>query len=122
MDDSRTLCPHYHRAVELIGQRWTGAIIFVLLKGPCRFRDLREVIPDISSRMLSERLKELEQETIVVRHVVPETPVQVEYALTERGRALAQPVEAIMRWAHDWPPAGSDGSGPDEATAAGATA
>lgn len=97
------LCPLYHRAVELIGQRWTGAIIFVLLKGAARFSDLRDAIPDVSSRMLSERLKELEQEGIVERSVLPQAPVRVEYALTEKSCALARPVEAIMAWAHAWP-------------------
>ncbi len=102
MDESRNLCPRYHRAVELLGQRWTGAIVFVLLQGKCRYNDLRAEIPEISSRMLSERLKELEQQGIVVRNVVPEMPVRVEYALTEKGRALSQAVEAVAAWAHTW--------------------
>lgn len=101
--DHRTgLCPLYHRAVELIGRRWTGAIIFVLLEGRSRYSDLRAAIPDLTDRMLSERLKELEQEGIVERHVIPETPVRVEYALTERGEDLAKPVEALVAWAHEW--------------------
>jgi DNA-binding HxlR family transcriptional regulator len=111
MDESRTpaddgpgLCSRYHRAVELIGRRWTGAIIFVLLKGSSRYSDLRSAIPDLTDRMLSERLRELEQEGLVERRVIPETPVRVEYALTARGQALAQPVEAIMAWAHEWLP------------------
>ena len=65
------LCPRFHRASELIGRRWTGAIIFVLLKAKCRFATLREAIPEITDRMLSERLQELEQEGIVDRTVVP---------------------------------------------------
>src|SRR5947208_15078138 len=89
------LCARFHRASELIGCRWTGAIIFVLLQQRCRFAALREAIPDITDRMLSERLQELEQETIVERTVVPETPVRVEYALTKKGRALAVAIEAI---------------------------
>src|SRR6266567_2518214 len=89
------LCANFHRASELIGRRWTGAIIFVLLKSRCRFAALREAIPDITDRMLSERLQELEEEEIVERTVVPETPVRVEYALTKKGRALAGPIEAI---------------------------
>ena len=104
MDHDTGLCPLYHRAVELIGRRWTGAIVFVLLKGRCRYSDLRAAIPDITDRMLSERLKELEQEGLVGRHVVPETPVRVEYALTARGEALARPVEALVAWAHEWLP------------------
>src|SRR5438874_5423060 len=96
------LCARFHRASELIGRRWTGAIIFVLLKSRCRFATLREAIPDITDRMLSERLQELEQEEIVERTVVPDTPVRVEYALTRKGRALAGPIEAITDWAHKW--------------------
>ncbi len=102
--DERTpeLCARFHRASELIGRRWTGAIIFVLLKSRCRFATLRDAIPDITDRMLCERLQELEQERIVERTVVPETPVRVEYALTRKGRALAGAFEALVDWAHKW--------------------
>src|SRR5215813_9105936 len=96
------LCQKFHRASELVGRRWTGAIIYVLLRARCRFATLREAIPDITDRMLSERLQELEQEGIVERTVVPETPVRVEYALTRKGRELATVVKAITEWAHDW--------------------
>ena len=92
----------FHRASELIGRRWTGAIIFVLLKSRCRFATLRDAIPDITDRMLSERLQELEQEGIVERTVVPETPVRVEYSLTKKGRALASAIDAIAEWAQKW--------------------
>ena len=97
-----TLCARFHRASELIGRRWTGAIIFVLLRSRCRFATLRDAIPDITDRMLSERLQELEQEGIVERTVVPDTPVRVEYALTKKGRALASAIDAISDWAHKW--------------------
>jgi len=100
------LCPRFHHASELIGRRWNGAIIFVLLKSRCRFATLRQAIPDITDRMLCERLQELEREGIVERTVVPETPVRVEYALTRKGRALAAAFEAIMEWAHKWVEAG----------------
>src|SRR5215210_4260261 len=96
------LCSRFHRASELIGRRWTGAIIFVLLKARCRFATLRDVIPDITDRMLSERLQELEQEGIVERTVLPETPVRVEYSLTKKGRALASAIDAIAAWADKW--------------------
>lgn len=99
-----SLCSRFHRASELIGRRWTGAIIFVLLGERRRFAELRQAIPGITDRMLSERLQELEQEGVVARFVVPETPVRVEYALTAKGRALAGPIEAITAWAHDWLP------------------
>ena len=96
------LCARFHRASELIGRRWTGAIVFVLLKSRCRFATLRVAIPDITDRMLSGRLRALEEEGIIERTVVPDTPVRVEYALTRKGRALASPINAITDWAHKW--------------------
>jgi DNA-binding HxlR family transcriptional regulator len=97
-----TLCARFHHASELIGRRWTGAIIYVLLKSRCRFATLRDAIPDITDRMLSERLQELEDEGIVDRTVVPETPVRVEYTLTKKGRELAAAFDAIGTWAEKW--------------------
>ena len=99
---TRALCGRFHRASELIGRRWTGAIIFVLLGSPCRYATLRDAIPDITDRMLSERLQELEQEGLVERTVVPETPVRVEYALSKKGRALRPAIDAIADWSHTW--------------------
>jgi DNA-binding HxlR family transcriptional regulator len=96
------LCAKFHKAVELIGGRWTGAVIRLLLTDRMRFAELRGAIPDISDRMLSERLRELESEGIVARIVVPETPVRVEYELTEKGRALEQALCAVGRWAERW--------------------
>lgn len=96
------LCIKFHQAVELIGSRWTGAVIQLLLQGRMRFAELRDAIPDISDRMLSERLRELESEGIVERLVVPETPVRVEYELTDKGRALEQPLAAVGKWAERW--------------------
>jgi len=100
--DLGPFCPHYHRAVELIGGRWTGAVLRALLSGVKRFTDLTETIPGLSDRMLSQRLKELEAEGIVVRTVIPETPVRVEYSLTEKGRALQTAIEAVSGWADQW--------------------
>jgi len=101
-DDIPELCQRYHRASELIGRRWTGAIIYVLMRSRCRFAMLRDAIPEITDRMLSERLQELEQEGIVERTVIPETPIRVEYSLTKKGRALTSAVDAIADWAHKW--------------------
>jgi DNA-binding HxlR family transcriptional regulator len=95
-------CPYYHRAIELIGARWTGAIIRALLAGLSRFGELGEAIPGVSDRMLSERLKELETEGIVERRVSPSRPVSVEYRLTDKGRSLASIVEAVSEWATEW--------------------
>ncbi len=94
-----SLCTQFHHAVELIGRRWNGAIIWVLLQGTCRFAMLRDAIPDITDRMLSERLQELELEGVVERRVVPDTPVRVEYSLTRKGRALAAAIDSISAWA-----------------------
>ena len=95
-------CPIYHRAIELIGSRWTGAIVRAVLSGRSRFSDIAEAIPGLSGRMLSDRLKTLEAEGIVVRTVYPEIPVRVEYRLTEKGQALAGVVAAVTEWAAVW--------------------
>ncbi len=96
------LCARFHRAVELVGRRWTGAVIRLLLNGRMRYAELRDAIPDISDRMLSERLRELETEGMLVRSVVPETPIRVEYELTPKGRALEAAVVEIEKWASRW--------------------
>ena len=95
-------CSAYHQAVELIGKRWTGAIVFVLMDGPLRFSEVKVLVPDLSDRLLSERMKELEAEGIVERHVIDDTPVRVEYVLTEKGEALEPAVRALKRWARSW--------------------
>lgn len=96
------LCPKFHAAVELIGRRWTGAIVRMLLDGRLRYSDLKAAVPDISDRMLSERLKELEAEGIVHRIVTPDTPVRVEYELTEKGHALEAALRTLGDWASTW--------------------
>lgn len=95
-------CPRYHHAVELLGGRWTGAIVRALLGGITRFSDIRDAIPGLSDRMLSERLKELEAEGVLERCVIPETPVRIEYRLTDKGQALGDAVRAIASWAEGW--------------------
>ena len=96
------LCERFHQAIELIGARWTGAIIQVLLNGPVRYADLRAAVPEISDRMLCERLRALEDAAIVQRHVSSEPPIRVDYDLTEKGKALAPALNAIGRWAEEW--------------------
>ena len=98
-------CPHYERAVEILGRRWTGLIVRALLARPLRFSELVEHLEVVSDRMLSERLKELEAEGIVTRCVSAQPPVRVDYRLTEKGEALAGVVEAIAAWAEEWVPA-----------------
>src|SRR4051812_27152073 len=100
-------CSLYHRAVELVGKRWTGAILLVLLDGPLHFSGIRQLVPELSDRLLSERLKELEAEGIVERRVRDGSPVRVEYSLTAKGEALEPAVRALKEWGREWlrPPA-----------------
>jgi DNA-binding HxlR family transcriptional regulator len=98
----RPVCPYFHQAVELIGKRWTGAIVHALLPGPMRFSEIAHAIPDISDRLLSMRLRELECEGIVTREIHAANPVRVEYALTDKGAALAPAVTALGAWAREW--------------------
>jgi DNA-binding HxlR family transcriptional regulator len=94
--------PSFHAASELIGRRWNGAILYSLFHGLNRFSDLENAIPGMSARMLSERLKELEAAGILKRTVIPETPVRVEYSLTEKGEALRPIFIAVNHWANQW--------------------
>src|SRR5438270_13914915 len=95
-------CSLYHHAIELIGKRWTGAIVLVLLDGPLHFSGIKQLVPELSDRLLSERLKELEAEGIVERRVLDSSPVRVEYSLTEKGRALEPAVRALKQWGRQW--------------------
>ncbi len=100
--ERRTCCAFYHRAIELIGKRWSGAIVSVLLDGPLHFSEIRRLVPDISDRLLSERLKELEAEGIVQRRVIDGSPVRTEYSLTAKGKALEPAVRELEGWAQQW--------------------
>ena len=106
-------CPVFQEAVELIGRRWTGAIVRTLLTGSTRFGEILARIPGLSDRLLSERLRELEAAGVVKRTVFPEVPVRIEYELTEKGRELEAIVAAISGWADRW------GSHPSELEATG---
>jgi DNA-binding HxlR family transcriptional regulator len=96
-------CPFYHEAVELIGRRWTGAIVAVLLDhGPLRFSEIAQAVPELSDRLLSERMKELEARGVVVRRVEPGPPVRVTYALTPMGTELQPALQELTSWARHW--------------------
>lgn len=96
------VCDVFHRSIELIGKRWTGAIVSVMVKGARRFCELREAIPGISDRLLTERLKKLEDEGIVAREVSADRPPQVSYRLTPKGEALGPVLDSVTAWGHDW--------------------
>jgi DNA-binding HxlR family transcriptional regulator len=104
---STELCPRFQAAVDLLGKRWTTLVLHVLLDGPARFGELAAHLQVISERMLSQRLKELEEEGVVERRVEPGPPVRVEYRLTRKGQALGRVVRGLGRWADEWvsPPA-----------------
>lgn len=96
------VCPLYHEAVELIGRRWTGAVVSMLMRGPLRFSELVVAVPGMSQRLCSDRLRQLEAEGLVTRRVLSGPPLGVEYELTEAGRDLREAMDAIGRWAHRW--------------------
>jgi DNA-binding HxlR family transcriptional regulator len=97
-----SFCPHFKKAIELIGKRWSGSILRALLDGPLRFSEISAHMPEISDRMLSLRLKELETEELVARSVASTQPVTVSYELTEKGRALETIITEAERWANEW--------------------
>jgi len=96
------MCPKFENAFELLGKRWTGLIIRTLLSGQKRFSDIEEAIPNMSARMLVERFKDLESAGIITRKVYPETPVRIEYELTEKGKELEKVMDDIQLWADKW--------------------
>jgi DNA-binding HxlR family transcriptional regulator len=101
-DSSGEVCPHFHAAIELIGKRWTGAIVWALTERPMRFGELIKVVPGLSDRLLSQRLRELEEEGLVEREVQAGTPVRVTYSLTELGRELGPSIRELRIWAQRW--------------------
>ncbi len=111
-------CPLYHEAVELIGRRWTGAILRVLMDGPLRFSQIGQAVPELSDRLLSERMKELESRGIVERTVSPGPPLRVEYALSPMGQELEPALSELQRWAGRWLGARRAASADAPATAA----
>ena len=98
----RKVCRHYHGAVELIGRRWAGAILYALTDGPLHFSELKESVPGMSDRLLSCRLKELEEAGLVTRKVEPGTRVRVSYELTDKGHSLEPVMAELREWARAW--------------------
>jgi|SRR5215510_9147685 len=96
------VCVRFHHAVELIGRRWTGAIISLMMSRPQGFNEMLTAVPGLSDRLLTERLRELEAEGLVRRTVLPGPPVRVSYELTEAGRDLKPVIECLGRWAERW--------------------
>jgi DNA-binding HxlR family transcriptional regulator len=95
-------CPLYHEAVELVGRRWTGAILRVLMDGPMRFSEIAQSVPELSDRLLSERMKELESRGMVQRTVISGPPIRVQYELSRMGRELEPALSELQSWARRW--------------------
>ena len=106
IDSPPGVCPHFHAAIELIGKRWTGAIVCALTEGPLRFGELAKAVPGLSDRLLSQRLRELEEEGLVEREVEAGSPVRVTYSLTEAGAGLRPAIVELKSWALRWKRAG----------------
>jgi DNA-binding HxlR family transcriptional regulator len=103
--EPKQVCPHYHGAIELIGRRWAGAILFALTNGAMRFAELKDAVPGMSDRLLSTRLKELEKNGLVRREVQPGSRVHVSYELTKKGQSLEPAMGTLRDWARRWHPA-----------------
>jgi DNA-binding HxlR family transcriptional regulator len=101
-DVTSSCCPYYHEAIELVGRRWSGAIVRVLMDGPMRFSEIVQAVPELSDRLLSARMKELEARGIVEREVHAGPPLRVEYSLAEMGRALEPALTELEQWARRW--------------------
>jgi DNA-binding HxlR family transcriptional regulator len=104
-----TACCSVAATADIIGAKWTVLLVHDLSEGPRRFSELEHSCVGISPRTLSERLRTLEQEGIVIRRSYAESPPRVEYELTEKGEALLPIVAEMRRFGHSWLSAGKDG-------------
>ena len=104
MNEVHKVCVRFHTAIELLGGRWTGAVLRALVTGSHRFADIKAAVPNLSDTMLSQRLRELEAAGILERHVMATSPVRVEYQLTQMGREVQPVVDAVIAWSHRWIP------------------
>lgn len=96
-----TICPKFEKAISLLSQRWTALVVYQLLLGTQRFSEIQSAI-GISGKVLSDRLKDLEHQDIIKREVIPDTPVIIEYSLTEKGRSMEPILRTIENWSQDW--------------------
>jgi DNA-binding HxlR family transcriptional regulator len=104
MSDVRRVCERFHTAIELIGTRWSGAILRVMVTGQHRYAHIKAAVPGLSDTMLAQRLRTMEADGLIERRVIPTSPVQVEYHLTEMGRELEPVLDAVIAWSHKWIP------------------
>ncbi len=102
MQENFSICPRYEKLAEFMGKRWTGLILRVLIEGKCRFSEILETVDGLSSRLLTERLKEMEELGMVERTVKNEYPIKVEYKLTDKGLELAPIIDDMQKFAEKW--------------------
>ena len=95
-------CRRFQMAVEATGRKWTASILLAGARGAERFSEYRSLVDGISDRLLSLRLKELEQEGLMLREVIATTPVQVRYHLSPAGRELIAVLHPLVRWGTKW--------------------
>ena len=115
VDWQTPVCAEFHNTIELIGKRWTGAILAVLMRGPQRFGEILGAVPGLSDRLLTERLRELEDRGVVTRKIFAERPIRIEYGLSDAGQDLDQLIKVITSWGIKWFPerVAGDGRKPD---------
>ena len=95
-------CRRFQASVEDVGKRWSSGILMALNLGSTRFSEILARVEGLSDRMLAQRLKELEASGLIAREVIPTVPVQVRYALTERGTDLMRALEPLVEWGLRW--------------------
>ncbi len=100
MDEN--LCPKMEATLKLLGKKWVGLILFTLLTGPKKFTDIEKYIPGISARMLTERLRELDDEGVILKNVTHDKHVHISYELTQKGVELSHTFDAMNQWAQKW--------------------
>lgn len=96
--DTSHACSVYREILDLVGDRWTVYVVGILGNGPLRFNELKRAVEGISQRMLTLTLRTLERDGLVSRTVTPSVPPRVDYALTEMGRTLLEPVGQLLKW------------------------
>ena len=89
------------KAFDILGKKWSCLVLYTLLGDPMRFTDIRRSIPELSDRVLAERLRELEQLQFVKRNVYTRIPVKIEYELTKKGKELEKSMREIEIWAEN---------------------
>ena len=93
-------CP-FRNVLDQVGDKWSFLIFAVLEEGPKRFNEIKRLVGDISHRVLTRKLRELERDDYVTRTVHPVRPPKVVYALTPLGRSILKPIKQFLKWTLD---------------------